>query len=106
MEQISLFLQKVGTFLADRRLWIVGLVLALLGVTSFFGVPAEAQHAVSEAFGETYGAAQGLVVAVITLSIALGKLYAAVVVVAKLIESWTLRAPSGLGFKEIAAPKG
>lgn len=105
MNKVTLFLEKIGTFLADRRLWVVGLVLALLGVTSFIGVPAEAQRAVSEAFGETYGATQGLVLAIITLSIALGKLYAAVVVVAKLIESWTLRAPSGLGFKEIAVPK-
>lgn len=88
-------IKKFGTLLADRRGWVVGVLLALLGVTGFFGIDAAVQAGINEAFGETYTAAEAVVVAVTALAVALVKLYIAIKPVVALVESWAVRPPSG-----------
>lgn len=88
-------LKKIGTVAADRRAQVVGLLLAVLAVTGYFGIDAAVQSGISEAFGETYTAAEAVVVAVTNLVVALGKLYIAIKPVLVLVESWTQRPPSG-----------
>lgn len=104
MDKITLFLEKVGTFMADRRLWVAGLVVLILALTGYAGIPPELQQQIADAFGETFSAGQGMVMAAMVFSVALGKLIALVMVAVKLMQAWTERPPSGLSFKEIAAP--
>lgn len=104
MEQVKLFIEKLGTVLSDRRAWVMGLVVALLALTGYAGIPPELQDQLGEAFGETFDASQGLIAAALVFWVSFGKLAALVVVAWKLIGSWTIRPPSGLSFKQIAVP--
>lgn len=104
MDQVKLFLEKVGTYLADRRVWTLGVVVALLTLTGYAGIPPELRGDIADAFGESYTALQGWVVATIVLSGTVGKLIGLVMVAIALIKSHTERPPSGLKFKEIAVP--
>lgn len=104
MENVKLFIEKLGTVLSDRRGWVMGLVVLLLALTGYAGIPPELQLQIKESFGETYTASQGLIAAALIFWVSFGKLAALVVVAWKLIGSWTDRPPSGLRFHEIAVP--
>lgn len=104
MENVTLFLQKIGTYIADRRVWTLGIVVALLTLTGYAGIPPELQGEITDAFGESYTALQGWLVASIVLSSTLGKLIGLVMVAIALIKSHTDRPPSGLRYKEVAVP--
>lgn len=104
MENIRLFIEKLGTVAADRRAWVMGLVVLILALTGYAGIPPELQDQIRDAFGETFTASQGLIAAALVFWVSFGKLVALVVVAWKLIASWTERPPSGLRFKELAVP--
>lgn len=104
MEKIQLFLEKVGTFLADRRLWAVGLLMLFLQLAGYLGaLDPQTTQIITKSFGESYVALQGVIVALVVLVKALGPLVAVALSVWKLIGSWTERPPSGLNFKALAS---
>lgn len=93
VEKVKVFLSKVGSFLIDRRLWLVGLVGAGLLASGFLGVDAATQKVIGDAVSEGYDG-------VVMIIAGLGKVAAAVYVIGKLLDSWTRRAPSGLDYKD------
>lgn len=90
-DNLILFLEKVGTVLADRRFWVTAVMI----VTSLGGILLP-KSAVDQ-FGALVGkdgeagalAARQVIEALIAV---VGFLY--------LIKSWTVRSPSGLGTKK------
>lgn len=96
-------LEKIVTFLVDRRAWAVGLVIALMVSGQFFGVDQAAQDAVTSAFGQTYDAVVAWFSATAALLAAITKLIVVAAMTMNLVQSWTKRPPSGLDFKMLAA---
>jgi len=92
MDKVVLALEKIGSVLVDRRLWMaviaVSVALATLGATQR-ELSEEEVAPVLEAFAE--------------LAFALAKVLAILAPLFKLISSWTVRPPSGLDFKETRA---
>lgn len=92
MDKVIKTLEKIGTLLVDRRLWMaviaVSVMLAAVGV-------------MDKELDETQVAP--VFQAVADLIIALAKVLAILAPLFKLISSWTVRPPSGLTFKETRA---
>lgn len=89
LDGVMAFLDKILTVVVDRRFWVAVLTVVLT-VGGLAGLSDEMLQQIEEAFGEDGEAiavaAERLVQAVITLIVAL-----------RLITSWTVREPSGLG---------
>lgn len=96
LNNIKLFLEKVGTVLADRRAQIMTLVGAAIVFLPALGVPEEVSKEVESTFGEAYG------VVLLAIPVAI-KVISLVALASNLVKSWTVRPPSGLAFK--ALPK-
>lgn len=101
LNTVKVFVQKALTIVVDRRAWVVGLFVAALSVSGFLGLDKAVSDVILSAVGNTLTGVQELLVAVIAVIAALGKIAAAVYPVVKLIESWTQRPPSGDDFKRI-----
>lgn len=97
-EVIVLYVQKVGTILADRRFYAaaVPVVLAVLGVA---GVNDDTIAKIKELVGED-GAALATFFAAFTPALI------ALISSIALNSSWTKRAPSGLGYKKLLDAPG
>jgi len=79
-------LDKIGTVLIDRRFWIV--VLSVLA--SAFGLPKLVEH--REELSQTLVQVASLIINAIVLLVGMFKL----------IDSWTVRPPSGTQYRESA----
>lgn len=92
-ERLTIFVNKLGTVLIDRRFW-AGATVVTMSLLGVFGVSEETLARIEEMAGED-GATialfmETLVPWVISLLVAL-----------KVIDSWTFRPPSGARYKEV-----
>lgn len=96
-ERLTIFINKLGSVLIDRRFWAGALVviLSLLGV---FGVGEETLARIRELAGED-GAAVALLMETLVPGII------SLLVAMKVIDSWTERPPSGTRYQEVIPTK-
>lgn len=90
MEQVILTLEKIGSLLVDRRLW-----MAVLAVSAALVALGAAEKELKESD------VAPVLEAFSALFFALAKVISILAPLFKLISSWTLRPPSGLNYKEL-----
>lgn len=102
LQRAKLILEKLETFALDRRQASVGLFI-LIVQWAFPHLEATLSAQASGAFGDVYGAAAGVITALLLVAVKLiifGNLWGLV------IRSWTTRPPSGLDFKRLVGYVG
>src|SRR3990167_3115186 len=92
LERIKLFLEKMGTILADRRLWMAILTVGV-SLLTLTGIDGNTIDKIKALIGEDAAAA--------TFAEALIGALIVVITGIKTISSWTERPPSGLDYKEL-----
>lgn len=95
---------KIGTFVASRRLWFFGIVVALLQLAGFLGLNPETADQLVASLDVLIDAGLAWVVATVVLVKAVGGFVAVAVIAYKLIESYTFR-PAQPGDWRGADPK-
>lgn len=87
-------LAKAYTFLTSRRVWLLGLLAALLAVLGFAGLDANQAAEIVEAAGGSVDATLGVLVALTVLVERLGALVGLIVVAYKAMSSFDTRPPT------------
>jgi|SRR3990167_4889538 len=93
LERIKLFLEKMGTILADRRFWMAILTVGV-SLLTLTGIDGNTIDKIKALIGEDGAAAATFAEALIGALIV-------VITGIKTISSWTERPPSGLDYKEL-----
>lgn len=96
VDLVRAVLHKALTFLVDRRGWAIGVVMAILALSGFFGLDAALQTQGVEAIAESLDASIALIAAIQVWVESLVKVGAFVALVWKLVSSWEKRPPTGL----------
>lgn len=92
-ERLTIFINKLGSVLIDRRFW-AGASVVILSLLGVFGVGEETLARIRELAGDD-GAAVALVMETLVPWII------SLLVAMKVIDSWTERPPSGTSYREV-----
>jgi len=92
-ERLTIFINKLGSVLIDRRFW-AGASVVILSLLGVFGVGEETLARIRELAGDDGAAIALLMETLVPWIISL-------LVAMKVIDSWTERPPSGTSYREV-----
>lgn len=92
-ERLTIFINKLGSVLIDRRFW-AGATVVILSLLGVFGVGEETLARIRELAGDDGAAIALLMETLVPWIISL-------LVAMKVIDSWTERPPSGTSYREV-----
>lgn len=96
-ERLTIFINKLGSVLIDRRFW-AGASVVILSLLGVFGVGEETLARIRELAGDDGAAIALLMETLVPWIISL-------LVAMKVIDSWTERPPSGTRYREVLPTK-